>query len=141
MISSTGRLPLSVVIAANHAEGVLGECLAALTAQVQPGVAEVIVVAHSAQDAAANLQARFPSVCWVHLDAPASLAEALPKFLLRRPARLAFLRSEANVSIPLAVVPYGAAPAQVAARTLLRVRTSRIRIEAAPAMTWITYGQ
>lgn len=74
MISSTGRLPLSVVIAANHAEGVLGECLAALTAQVQPGVAEVIVVAHSAQDAAANLQARFPSVCWVHLDAPASLA-------------------------------------------------------------------
>lgn len=69
-----GRLPLSVVIAANHAEAALAACLAALTPQVQPGVAEVIVVEHSARGAAAKLQARFPSVCWVHLDAPVSLA-------------------------------------------------------------------
>ena len=43
--------------------------------------------------------------------APAPLAAALPRILVRRPLRTTFLRSEGEARIPLEVVPYGAAPA------------------------------
>lgn len=75
MSSTSEQLPVSVVIAAHNAGRVIEDCLAALLAQAQPQVAEVIVVAYAVDGSTQRAQARFPEVRWVRLDTPATLAQ------------------------------------------------------------------
>lgn len=75
MTASAPTLPLSVVIAANDAAAVIGQCLSALTAQIQPEVGEIIVAESSTDGTAALVEKKFPHVRLLHFDQPLNLPQ------------------------------------------------------------------
>ncbi len=75
MNGRTPTLPLSVVIAAHNAAQSIGVCLSALTAQVQPDVAEIIVADSSTDGTAGLVREQFPSVHLLHFDEAMNLPQ------------------------------------------------------------------